>query len=449
MGGGGSKVDSHNKQFHEATTGESYNKKNQKEPSDDKSKKTSSSIHKESDVMKAAKNIVSTYTEDEIVRRTAIHMLFHLYDVDESRELNSNEFINLMIELIRDSSTTTKNERLNIEKSASTLLSYLDRDGDQILEEREFVDFIIDSMSKSIEEQNTFSKSGAPPKLLIEFLNHFSKRVILAEQALDIMFPNGKMNQCQFVSLLVQGSHAEEYDDENDGNDVDDTNNKSLEERKKKKKRGAALAWGQDKQLWFRAKTILNGHLTITVKASTHLYKNGVLSFLLCGFLMNCYEYQLNRKNKNINKNYIVKTPFNKEGKVNIKLRNLFENCIIVRLIPIMEKAELEADADYVRRLAMENWFHEISTGDVLTTTYLKRLLVNVFLIHFNGHQPKDDEITHCIHLIDNDNDGKRGNNSKKKGRDCHYYTKTCYYYYYYYCYYYLCFLPHHLKLNY
>ena len=31
---------------------------------------------------------------------------------------------------------------------------------------------------------------------------HFSKRVILAEQALDIMFPNGKMNQCQFENEI-------------------------------------------------------------------------------------------------------------------------------------------------------------------------------------------------------------------------------------------------------
>ena len=69
------------------------------------------------------------------------------------------------------------------------------------------------------------------------FLMHFSKRVLLVEQALDLLFDKkGQMDQNRFVSLLVAGSHASAD----------------------RKRKGSALAWGMDSKLWGMAVRILN-----------------------------------------------------------------------------------------------------------------------------------------------------------------------------------------------
>ena len=54
------------------------------------------------------------------------------------------------------------------------LLKFLDTDGDTVLEELEFVDFIVEGMSKDPVQQETFAKSGEGPRVLVDFLQHFS-----------------------------------------------------------------------------------------------------------------------------------------------------------------------------------------------------------------------------------------------------------------------------------
>ena len=87
--------------------------------------------------MHASRATIASYDEATIARRTAIHMLFHHYDTDHSRELSSHELVHLMLTLIRDSNTTSKIERQKADDDAKTLLTFLDSDGDAVLEEEE------------------------------------------------------------------------------------------------------------------------------------------------------------------------------------------------------------------------------------------------------------------------------------------------------------------------
>ena len=119
-------------------------------------------------------NTTSSSTICSITRRTVIHMLFHHYDRDESRELSPDELVQLMLELIRSSTTSTTSERNEATSSAAMLLKFLDTDGDTVLEELEFVDFIVEGMSKDPVQQETFAKSGEGPRVLVDFLQHFS-----------------------------------------------------------------------------------------------------------------------------------------------------------------------------------------------------------------------------------------------------------------------------------
>ena len=206
-------------------------------------------------------------------------------------------------------------------------------------------------MSRTEEQQLKYANSGPSQQVLCDFLKHFSERVLLCEQALDITFPKGQMDQSQFVSFLVQGSHAHDG-----GANV-------------RRRKGNALAWGQDNKLWFTAKTMLNSKTAIGHHRAEKdcIYKDDVMSFLLCGFLINCYDFRVKRKSK-VGKKKKKTAPSStgapdegREKNIAIRLRDIFENCILVRLIPIMEKAELEADGDWVRRLSMSSWFDEMA----------------------------------------------------------------------------------------
>ena len=195
-------------------------------------------------------------------------------------------------------------------------------------------------MSRTEEQQLKYANSGPSQQVLCDFLKHFSERVLLCEQALDITFPKGQMDQSQFVSFLVQGSHAHDG-----GANV-------------RRRKGNALAWGQDNKLWFTAKTMLNSKTAIGHHRAEKdcIYKDDVMSFLLCGFLINCYDFRVKRKSKvgKVGKKKKKPAPSSgapeegREKNIAIRLRDIFENCILVRLIPIMEKAELEADGDWV-----------------------------------------------------------------------------------------------------
>ena len=390
MGGGSSrKATEFERQLDAASRGgEAFPKNNPKK----KISATNNSPTKfeESIAMKTAQSLIGQYTDDDVYRRTAIHILFHHYDRDDSKELSSSELVNLMLELIRNSTTTTTKEREEAQESASTMLRFLDTDGDAVLEELEFVDFIMSGMSRSVETQQKYAKKGKPQKVLTDFLMHFSKRVLLVEQALDLLFDKkGQMDQNRFVSLLVAGSHASAD----------------------RKRKGSALAWGMDSKLWGMAVRILNQKVNATTGRcpSKYLYKDYLLRFLLSGFLASSEEARLARDPKNKCR---VRRPNERERSVHIRLRDIIEGCIIVRLIPIMERAEIEADEDYVRRLSMSSWFDELSLRHhdehegVLSSPGMRKLMTTVFATTFPGHTMREEEMHAALKLIDRDGDG-------------------------------------------
>ena len=402
MGGGSSrKATEFERQLDAASRGEAFPKNNpnpKKKKSVDTSKNKTKNNTKnntptkfeESIAMKTAQSLIGQYTDDDVYRRTAIHILFHHYDRDDSRELSSSELVNLMLELIRNSATTTTKEREEAQESASTMLRFLDTDGDAVLEELEFVDFIMSGMSRSVETQEKYAKKGKPQKVLTDFLMHFSKRVLLVEQALDLLFDKkGQMDQNRFVSLLVAGSHASAD----------------------RKRKGSALAWGMDSKLWGMAVRILNQKVNASTGRcpSKYLYKDYLLRFLLSGFLASSEEARLARDPKNKCR---VRRPNERERSVHIRLRDIIEGCIIVRLIPIMERAEIEADEDYVRRLSMSSWFDELSLRHhdehegVLSSPGMRKLMTTVFATTFPGHTMREEEMHAALKLIDEDGDG-------------------------------------------
>ena len=241
-----------------------------------------------------------------------------------------------------------------------------------------------------------------------------SKRVILCEQSISNLFDKkGQMNQSRFISLLVAGSHAIEAKDG------------------KKSRKGSGFAWGQDQKIFRTACTLLNQKARLGERnhcIGKYLYNNNVFTFLLTGFLMNCEDAKLSRNKK-------TKTAATKNTTKSVQERmcDIFEGCMLVRLLPIMERCEIEADEDYVRRLAMSNWFdiiappkkrvamgqqqegqEEVRSTDtdyldsgILSLNELKKLFATVFTNSFPGHTPSEEEITSAIELLDVDANGE------------------------------------------
>ena len=322
-----------------ATTDGSFLKKVKSSKSTRSTQDMSPSYDNQSIAMKTALKMITSYDEETIFRRTAIHMLFHHYDSDESREFSSTELVQLMLELIRSAPSSTQKERDEATASASILLQFLDSDGDTILEEQEFVDFILKHDSIQYQE---YASQGSAQRILVQFLIQFSKRIMLVETALNMIFDKkGRMDQNRFVSLLVAGSHATKGSYGRSG------------------RKGSGFAWGADRKLWFSATTIINAkeQKGSGRDVSKYLWKNNIFTFLLSGFLVNCEEAKLQRHKNN---QCVTQIPAGK-GRVQIRLREILEGCILVRLLPIMERAEIEADEDYVRRLSVSHWFDELS----------------------------------------------------------------------------------------
>ena len=310
-------------------------------------------------------------------RRLALHLIFREFDKDDSGAMSKGEFAKMIQTILCEHTLESSSSATDAQskRDAEVILSFIDQDKSNNIDEMEFIDWIEEGEKKSKEERNRFASKGPGQKLMTDFLEALIARVSTVCAAIAMLFgAQGKMSKKGFMKIVLAGQME-----------------------------GESMNWGEEEKLWYQLKTMCRSKMkkqstaTYTTTSGTVIkgareleniiMLDQIIEFLLAGYIVEC-GYRLKsaaEKNKSFS---INKTG---EKSTHRRLRLILGTCIIKKVLPALRAMNKELADDYVREMALKNWFSEYDKdgSDVISKLHLFCELFLQFY-YFDGNRYRE-----------------------------------------------------------